>query len=247
MKIARTALFAAALLLLPTLSAADMPKIVEKAIAHHGGETFAASRVTLDLCSRSGCTDLTVETRGGLFDHQAEGEARDQQRRVRVTNQSVEAWIDGEAVELTAETELSYFRWVTAKVYFAFLPLRLADPNVFFEDQGMERWGERELQRVKVSFAEDSSPNANDQYLYWFDPESGRLEQFAYSFSGGLRFRPAFNYRRVGGLLFFDQKNLGINAPDLDIDMIDPEFVDSRMEQVSTVTLEDIAVEAIDR
>ena len=55
-----------------------------------------------------------------------------------------------------------------------------------------------------MTFAAGSSTDAEDEYLYWFDPETARLEQFAYSFQGrpgGLRFRRLDNYRRVGGIL----------------------------------------------
>ena len=59
-----------------------------------------------------------------------------------------------------------------------------------------------------------------------------------------MRFRRAFNYRRVGGILFFDQENWGIDGPGLGVDQIDPEFVRS-LPHVSTVELEDIRVEPL--
>ena len=74
------------------------------------------------------------------------------------------------------------------------------------------------------------------------------MEQLAYSFQGdpgGLRFRRAFNYRRVGGILFFDQQNLGAEGDGLRVALIDPQFVSGRMREVSTVLLSDIEVESL--
>jgi len=124
----------------------------------------------------------------------------------------------------------------------------LGDPGVAQRDLGLESWGGRQLHRVKITFRAGSSTDAQDEFVYWFDPDNGRMEQFAYSFEGdpgGLRFRRLFNYRRVGGMLFFDQENLGIDADGLDIDQVTPEFVDRRMRLISTVTVDDLRVEAL--
>ncbi len=98
---------------------------------------------------------------------------------------------------------------------------------------------------MRVTFVPGSSTDAEDVFLFWFDPASARLEQFAYSFTrgeGGLRFRRAFNYRRVGGILFFDQENLGVGGPGFNVDDVDPEFVERRLSHVSTVELRDLDV-----
>ena len=113
------------------------------------------------------------------------------------------------------------------------------------EDLGVEEWEGRRLHKVKVTFVAGSSTDADDEFLYWFDPASARLEQFAYSFAGrpgGLRFRRLDNYRRVGGILFFDQANLGVEGAGLRVDQIDPAFVRERMREISRVELRDITV-----
>ena len=60
---------------------------------------------------------------------------------------------------------------------------------------------------------------------------------------GGLTARrKAFNYRRVGGILFFDQENLGVDIEGLSVDQIDERFVSERLRQISTVTLQNLQV-----
>ena len=226
----------------------EMPPIVAEAIEFHGGDLYESSVTELEICSKSGCFGVESRVDGGLFRHDVVDLRPGRDRRVRITNDEVRMWKEGKEVPVPPGEEQRWRDWVMARVYFAFLPYRLGDPSVRFHDRGMETWGGRELHRIGVSFEPGSSSGADDEFVYWFDPETGRLEQFAYSFSGdpgGLRFRPGFDYRRVGGLLFFDQENFGVEGPDLAVESIDPEFVEEEMELVSTVTLREIEVEPL--
>jgi hypothetical protein len=184
----------------------------------------------------------------GRFDYVVTGRIRGVERKVRATNESVELWEDGSPVVVPVDQETRLRDWAVARIYFCFLPFRLNDDSVFKQDLGLETWEGRPLHKVKVTFSPGSSTDAEDEYMYWFDPQSGRVEQFAYSFTGnpgGLRFRRPFNYRRVGGVLFFDQENLGLEATDLSVDDLDPEMVET-MREVSTVQLKMIQVRPLE-
>lgn len=231
----------------PALAQETRLDIVDRSIEHHGGESFQASRTRLEVCSASGCYQLSVTQEAGLYDFDVKGKVRGGERRVRSTNSSVEAWMNGEPVEIEEDRRLAYRNWAMARVYFCFLPFRLNDASVLKEDLGIEEWGGQELHKVKVTFRAGSSSDADDEYLYWFDPDTARLVQFAYSFEGrpgGLRFRRAFNYRRKGGILFFDQENWGLAGDDLRVDQMGVDLVHS-MRRISTVELKNILVEEI--
>ncbi len=223
--------------------------IVDRAIAHHGGERYSRTETALTLSSRSGSFDLVVRRHGGAYDYTVRRRGEGGEQVVRVTNDRVERWRDGQAVPVPEEEAQRWRDFAFARVYFPFLPYGLNDPSVYKEDLGPEEWDGRKLHKVKVTFAPGSSTEADDQYLYWFDPETGRVELFAYSFDGnpgGLRFRRAVNHRRVGGILFFDQENLGVDQDGLTVDQITPAFVAERMQPISTVTLENIDVRDIE-
>jgi hypothetical protein len=224
--------------------------IVDRSIEHHGGAAYTASEVSLRLCSANGCFDLDVVTDGGRFTHTVEGEDG---RRVRATNDTVEAWQGGVAKPVAPEDEARQRRFVSARVYFVFLPYRLNDPGVEKLDLGIVDWEGRPLHKVRVRF--ESRPAGGDQgaetgqtsdeYMYWFDPESGQVVYFAYDFVGdpsGLRFRRAIDYRRIGGILFFDQENIGLDGDGLDVGQVDPRFVAERLHPISRVELRDIEV-----
>lgn len=224
------------------------PAIIERAISHHGGELFESTRTRFELCSAAGCFGVEAALDGGLFEYVVSRRTAEGERRVRWTNDETEMWLDGEPVALDARLERSAQDWVMGRVYFAFLPYRLLDPGVRWEDRGIVDWEGRSLHEVKVTFEPGTGTHHEDEYRYWFDSETGRLEQFAYSFTsgrGGMRFRTAHDFRRVGGILFFDQENFGIDGPGHSVDDITPDFVSQRMRHVSTVTLERIEVEPL--
>lgn len=252
--VARSAALAAASVALaltssPCLAAEKVERlpIVDRSIEHHGGELFTGVKVSLTVSSLSGSFDVVSLVRGGEFDSTVERVEEGVVETWRHTNEGVWRFEGGEPVELDDEGRRRAKDFVSARVYFCFLPWRLNDPHTFKEDLGIETWEGRPLHKVKVTFTPGSSSAADSEYLYWFDPDTGRLEQFAYSFGrgerGGLRFRPLVNYRRIGGILFADQENYAVGGPDLDVDDITPEFVAEQMRHLSTVELRDIEVE----
>lgn len=226
-------------------SVVDRLPIVDRAIEFHGGELYRSSETELDVCSLSGCFHVRARIDGDAAEYEVRGKVRGMERRVLWSGDEIRRWEDGEPAPVEPGSEQGWKDFVMARVYFPFLPYRLNDPSVYKEDLGLETWDGRELHKVKVTFEPGSSTDASDEYLYWFDPETGRVEQFAYSFEGrpgGLRLRRPRDYRRVGGLLFFDQQNLGVEGEGLSVDRITPAFVESEMREVSKVTFEEIEV-----
>jgi len=223
-------------------------EIVDRAIEFHGGTRYERSDTNLRMCSKSGCYEIRARVDEGQFLYDVAAIGRSNERRVVWTNDSLDLLVGGVSRAVEANRVQALRDWAMARVYFCFLPFRLNDESVLKEDLGLETWGGRNLHKVKVTFEAGSSSGADDEYLYWFEPESGRLQQFAYSFSGdpgGLRFRRATRFRRVGDILFFDQENMGVDGDGLAVDQIDPGFV-SQMKRISTVELSRIRVEALD-
>ena len=229
----------------PTLAAgSSVPvrrlEIVDRSIEHHGGDLYRSSETKLQVCSKSGCYDVRARLVDGLFSFEVSGRVHETERRVWWSNDDLRLAVDGEPATFEAEMAQDLRDWVMARVYFCFLPFRLNDPDVLKEDLGRVSWNGRELDKVKITFEPGSSTSSRDQYVYWLDPETGRVEQFAYSFQGnpgGLRFRRAMNHRRVEGILFFDQQNLGVEGQGLTVDEITPDFVAQRMRPISVIPL----------
>jgi len=236
------------LLLYATLPVAGAPRdsaqqIVDRAIAYHGGDLYRSSETSMVIESKSGRFGLTSKVDQGLFDHRVTRIRDGKEQVVRLTNDGVELTRDGVTEQLRGETAERLTRFVNERVYFPFLPFRLNDPGVIKADLGIETWDGRPLHKIKVTF--EGAADDGDEYLYWFDPGTARLEMFAYSFQnndGGLRLRKAFNFRRIGGILFYDSENFGISGKDHRVDEITAEFAGSKMEKISTVVVSDVRV-----
>jgi hypothetical protein len=240
-------LAASVLLLGPVAAHPTHSPLVERAVAFHGGERYERTETTMTITSANGSFDLRVRRQGGLFEIEVAGRMDGAPRRALLTNDAVREWRGGAELQLDAEGSARTRRFVQARVWFPFLPYGLLGDAVRHQEQGLERWGERSLQRVKVTFAAAPGEAPPDEYAFWLDPESGRVGQYAYAYdrgtpAAGLRFRRAQNYRRVGGLLFFDVVNLGVDGrPDLSVDLVDADFVEG-LETISEVTLSAIEV-----
>jgi len=253
MKRFASALMVLTLLAAPMVASAENLPIVDQSIELHGGDLYEHSLISFTIVSKSGAFDVEVRQDGGMYRYAVISDTDQGRRTVVTTNEGVQVLLDGEPQEVPADRVQRFRDYVSARVYFPLLPYRLDDPSVHQEDLGLETWpgedGPRELHKVKVRFSSGSSTDAQDEYLYWFDPETGRLEQLAYSFRGGLRFREAFDFRRVNGILFSNQKNFAIDWEEgdepLPVDAVTPAFVDERMEHLSTVRVENLKVEPL--
>ena len=222
-------------------------EIVDRAIEHHGGELFEQSQVKLTVASRSGSFDVDSMKDGDRFEYVIRASNGSDGREYRRDNAALEVAESGEPMEMDEAEQVRAESYVNQRMYFLFLPYKLNDPGTYKEDQGLEEWHGRQLHRVRITFQPGTSDGANSAYVYWFDPETARLEQFAYDYSEGtgLRFRVLTNYRRIGGLLFYDADNYGLNTRDggLTVDDINPVYVEEELPLVSQIELRDIDVE----
>ncbi len=234
----------------------EIVPIVEKAIAFHGGDLYESTESSFEIASRSGTFRVEARRNGGVYRQVVESVTQEGPRRVVVTNDDVELSVGGERRAVSDEDAQRWRDHVAARVWFPFLPYGLAGDGVYTHDRGMETWPvapgseeTRELHKVKVTFQPGTSTDADDEYLFWFDPETGRMEQLAYSFDGGLRFRHAKNYRRIGGILFSDQDNYALDYEEGEtgsVDQITPAMVEERMEKISTIELRGIEVREVE-
>lgn len=223
-----------------------LPEVVERALEHHGSRRLERARVSMTVSSQSGSFDVIVEP-GPVFDYIVRrGEGEDFLER-RHTNKAGEPELSeirgsGEPTVLRGRAAQVAKDYVSARVYFLFFPYRLEDPNTYLHDLGLESWNGRSLHKVELSFEEGTSTNAKERFLFWFEPDSAELEQFAYSFDGGIRFRKLIDKRRIDGVLFASQENYAHDG-DVTVDVITPEFA-AQMDLLSVVELKDIEVES---
>lgn len=125
-------------------------------------------------------------------------------------NDGLVRYVDGQVAELTDKNRKAYANSVNSVIYFAFLPWALNDPAVIPTYLGRDTIRGELLDQVKIAFTkENGGDDAEDEYLYWFTPDTRQLKYLAYSEPGGKipRFREAYNERRVDGITIRDYRN----------------------------------------
>lgn len=221
-------------------SVPDVPLIVSKALSFHGEEVFQTSSISMTITSLSGSFKIYSARERGDFEYTITDPRS--KRRVTLSNTLVQEWHDGKKLQLDQEGERLARAFVDARVFFPLLPFTLRGSDVHFKDLGLDNWNGRNFHKVKVFFTPDTSNDADDNYMFWFDPDTGRIEQFGYDFNGGLRYRKAVEFIRAGNVLFSNQENYGIDGGRVPVETLSPSYVDEKMRLISSVELSNISV-----
>jgi len=125
-------------------------------------------------------------------------------------NEKMVRYVDGQVAEITDKKRKAYANSVNSVIYFAFLPWVLNDPAVIPTYLGRDTIKGEILDQVQVGFTtENGGDDAEDDYMYWFTPDTRQLKYLAYSEPGGKipRLREAYNERKVDGIVVRDYYN----------------------------------------
>lgn len=164
-------------------------------------------------------------------------------------NDGLFRYINDSLVNLDDEKEAAYTSSVNSVIYFAFLPFRLNDAAVNKSYVGTVKINGSEYHKIKVTFdAEGGGEDFEDVFYYWFDVEDYSMDYLAYSYNEedegkGIRFRVAFNSRKVNGVTIQDYKNLKPKVKDsVPLGEIDQAYLDGKLEELSLIELEDVVI-----
>ena len=183
--------------------------IIDKSIAYHGGEAY--ENVNLEFDFRD--IHYIVEKHGGNFRYERiQKDSMGAEIRDVLTNSTFSRIIDGKTQTLADSMTKKYRNSLNSVVYFVLLPQPLRDPAVQKEYLGEVTIKGKTYDKIKVSFAQDGGGvDHEDVYAYYFDKEDGSMDYFSYLYyinETGMRFREAYNPRRIGGILMQDYINL---------------------------------------
>lgn len=142
-----------------------------------------------------------------------------------------------------------YSNSVNSVHYFAYLPYNLNDKAVHKKDLGEVTIKGVKYHKIQVTFSENGGGDDHeDVFLYWFRNDGFQMDYLAYLYhtdGGGIRFREAFNSRKVNGVTFLDYHNL---KPEEDYQQVDFLKIDSlynagKLTLLSDIILENVAVQ----
>lgn len=162
-----------------------------------------------------------------------------------ISGSSFKRTVDGVSQQLADTTLQKLSDAVNSVHYFAYLPNGLNDAAVNKTYLGLAKIGDSQYHKIKVTFdQEGGGTDFEDIFVYWFNRETHVPDFLAYEYhtnGGGMRFREAYNERRVGGIRFVDYRNFKYEGP-LPVTSLDSLFTEGNLELLSRIELTDIEV-----
>lgn len=229
---------------IPNQEKSKAQKVVDEAIAVHGGDLYNNSLVRFTFRNRQ----YKARVQGSSFEYERIfTDSSGQQIRDVLNNGGLYREINGNRVALSAKDSSAYANSVNSVLYFALLPAHLNDRAVIKEHLGEVNIKGKPYHKIKVTFRQEGGgKDFEDTYIYWFHRDKGTMDYLAYNYQtdgGGARFREAYNVRNVNGIQFSDYINYKPkDESNLDVETFDGLFAKGELEELSRIESENVEV-----
>lgn len=240
----KTPLFIVLVLVLISCSQVDKEaqRIVDAAIAAHGGELFEKAQISFDFRERH----YQIFKSPNRFEYSREFTDSTGFVRDLLNNDGFVRTVNNVEVALPEDRVSAFSNSVNSVAYFAFLPYGLNDAAVIKTYLGETEIAEKVYHLVQVTFKEEGGGEDHDDvFLYWFDKDSYQLDYMAYSYhtdGGGVRFRKAIHQHQVNGLILLDYENYKPKDKNTPIEEMESLFKSGELELLSEILLENVEV-----
>ncbi len=221
----------------------DPQQIVDKSIEVHGGEKYAHSTLSFDFRNRH----YVAMTDDGKFSYERIFKDSTSTIHDFLTNDGFVREINGQQQVLPDSMVKKYTSSVNSVIYFAQLPYRLNDPSVNKKLMGTTILEGQPYYKVEITFGEEGGGEGySDTFYYWIHQETFVMDYLAYFFEEDkmwdIRFRKAFNRRKVNGILFQDYINFKPKASDAPFKDSESLYASGQFEELSRIVLENAGV-----
>lgn len=217
-------------------------QIVDKSIEASGGDLYGKSHISFVFRDNTYIlgdeNDPRIQKRISVSDSAIIMDVVDQSGFKRFVNDR--------PVRVADSMATKYVNSINSVHYFAYLPYGLNDSAVNKELLQEVSLKDEEYYKVKVTFDKiGGGVDFDDVYIYWFNKKTFKPDYLAYEFhvdGGGLRFREAYNERKVNGLRFVDYHNYEPINKSASLYALDSLFLAGQLKRLSTIDLENIEV-----
>lgn len=220
----------------------DAQKIVDKAIEVAGGELYKTSMIQFYFRNKK----FKVRRWGGEY------------RMIRVTkkdgdvirdivmNDSFIRKINKKEVVVPDSMINKYRNSINSVFYFALLPYGLNDGAVRKKYLGTKTIKGELYDKIEVRFDEEGGgDDFQDVYVYWINQKTSLIDYLAYSYEvngGGLRFREAYDSKKINGIRFANYINYQADYKNVKVQDLDDLFVAGKLKALSKIVLDKITV-----
>ena len=222
----------------------DPQKIIDRAIAKHGGQLFEGRTVTFDFRDKHYLVQRKRE--GYTYIRSFENDSLGQVKDVLANSTDLERYVNDSLLDISEEWKFKYANSVNSVLYFFQLPYGLNDAAVRKKYLGQKVINEQLYDKVKVTFKqENGGKDFEDVFVYWINSKSNTLDYLAYSYltdGGGIRFRQAINRRKIEGMTFQDYINFKPVSETVPVESLDQAFIDATLIELSQIVNENIKI-----
>ncbi|MFK7935193.1 MAG: DUF6503 family protein [Saprospiraceae bacterium] len=214
-------------------------KVIEKAINAHGGQRYETASYQFVFRDKT----YTFKNNGVDYEYTLQYTKEGKQIFDKMNNDGFTRTINGNPARLTEKQISSYSNGLNSVIYFATLPHKLTDAAVNLKYAGTEIVKGKTYDRINVFFNEEGGgKDYDDQFIYWINQTTNTVDYLAYNYQvngGGVRFREAYNSRRINGILFQDYGNYKaeVGTPLTDLAAL---FAKGELKKLSVIATEEV-------
>jgi hypothetical protein len=215
--------------------------IIELAYEAHGGTNYRNTTYAFDF---RGVTYSFLFTKDN-YRYTKKDTTKGKLLTDKMTSDGFERTINSKVEQLSEIEKHKYSESLNSVIYFASLPYKLRDKAVNRDYQDDTNINGENYFTVKISFDEKGGGTDHDDvFYYWINKQTHTIDYLAYQYAtngGGVRFRKAFNARRVNNVVFQDYVNFG--APvGTDLKDLPGLFERNELEELSRILSENVRV-----
>lgn len=213
-------------------------KVIDESIKVHGGKAFGKAHYSFDFREKSFVykRDKGNYTYSRSFTDKAGDNIYD-----ILTNSDFVRTVNGKEVKLDPKKERAACDALNSVHYFAFIPYFLNDGAAQKKYLGLTKIKDIPYHKIEVSFSEEGGGTDHDDvFVYWFREGDFTLDYLAYSYhvnGGGVRFREAYNQRKVGKIRFQDYINYKHEDKTFPVQNMDQAFIEEQLKELSRIDL----------
>lgn len=220
-------------------------RIIDQVIEAHGGKQYEKTRISFDFRERH----YQILKAPARFEYSREFTDSTGLVLDVLNNDGLVRTVNGREVSVTEERQQAYANSVNSVAYFAFLPYGLNDPAARKQWKGKTELEGQSYDIIEVTFHEEGGgEDFEDEFLYWINRESHRMDYLAYSYhteGGGVRFRKAINPRMINGILMQDYENYKPQEKHVSLEHMEKLYQAGQLELLSEIILENVEIETV--
>jgi hypothetical protein len=233
-------------LLIPFIQGCSSPEeeLLNKAITAHGSSILKKAKVSFDFRAHH----YVFQLEDGLFDYQrSQSDSLGNVTLDVLTNEGFERKVNGNIVAVPDSMSAKYSSSINSVAYFLLLPKTLQAPAVILEKLNDIEVKTQKYEVLKVSFKQEGGgKDFQDEFRYWVNTKTGLIDYLAYNYQtdgGGIRFREAYNVRKVKGVIISDYRNYGFENLDYSLDDLPKLFAENKIPLLSSIENKNIEIE----